>query len=38
MATKKTKPQGTGLDPCPECGGTECGTPRIAKCCENCGH
>jgi len=38
MAKAKEKPQGRGLDPCPECGGTECGTPRIVKCCETCGH
>lgn len=30
MAAKgKEKPQGTGLDPCPQCGAVECGTPRI---------
>jgi hypothetical protein len=35
---KKEKRQGRGLDPCKECGGVECGTPRIPVCCENCGH
>ncbi len=35
---KKDKPRGQALEPCPECGGTECGTPRIPVCCEACGH
>lgn len=35
MAKKK---QGQGLDPCPGCNGTECGTPRIPVCCGNCQH
>jgi hypothetical protein len=34
----KSKPQGADLEPCAECNGTECGTPRIPVCCENCGH
>jgi len=35
---KKDKQQGTGLEPCPECGAVECGTPRIPVCCESCTH
>jgi hypothetical protein len=35
---KKDKAQGTGLDPCTSCNGTECGTPRVAVCCESCSH
>ncbi len=35
---KKEKPQGTGLDPCKVCGGTECGTSRIVICCTDCTH
>ena len=38
MAKGKEKPRGTGLEPCPECGGVECGTSRVPVCCENCGH
>jgi hypothetical protein len=38
MMAKKDKPAGQGLDPCPECGGVECGTARIPICCEVCGH
>jgi hypothetical protein len=26
------------LAPCEVCNGVECGTPRIAVCCENCTH
>ncbi len=35
---KKDKAQGQGLDPCAECNGTECGTPRVPVCCEACRH
>ena len=35
---KKDKAAGRGLDPCPECGGTECGTPPDPVCCGSCGH
>jgi hypothetical protein len=35
---KKDKAQGTGLDPCAECGGVECGTGRIVVCCTGCSH
>jgi hypothetical protein len=38
MAKGKDKPQGTALEPCKVCGGTECGTPRIPVCCTDCGH
>jgi hypothetical protein len=34
----KKKAQGQGLEPCPECGGVECGTPRVPACCPDCGH
>jgi hypothetical protein len=38
MATKKSKQQGQGLEPCKECGGVECGTSRIGICCTDCTH
>jgi hypothetical protein len=38
MVKGKLRPAGTSLEPCPECGSTECRTPRIVICCEACGH
>jgi len=42
MAAKKAaQAPGPFLPPCPECeacGGQECGTPRVAVCCEACTH
>jgi hypothetical protein len=35
---KKVRQQGNDLDPCAECNGVECGTPRIPVCCEECTH
>jgi hypothetical protein len=40
MAAKKPRTDSTVLhdDPCGECGGRECGTPRVPVCCESCTH
>jgi hypothetical protein len=34
----KPKPATPDVQPCEQCGGTECGTARIPVCCGDCTH